>query len=120
VYGDFAKGTKLLHTDDEAVPTLGLNFGVEYDLTAFTIGLTGGYNITFQSDSNSGVDASHTVNALLGELYAKKGFGNGYIFAGVADSLSIDNTTVEGSGMTLKTTTTKNAFSIPVGAEYWF
>ncbi len=121
VYGDFAQGAKLITTtENEMVPTIGINFGAEYDLSSFTVGLTGGYNITFQSESKSGVDASLVTNALLGELYAKKGFGNGYIFAGVADSVSFAVGSLTYSGDTAKSTTTKNSFYIPVGAEYWF
>lgn len=54
---------------------------------------------------NAGYKYDAGANSLGGELYAKKGFGNGYIFGGVADTFEVGGA---------------NTFKVPVGAEYWF
>jgi hypothetical protein len=92
--------------DYTSKPTVGFDADGEYDLGLFSLGLTTKYNITNNSPAK-------TVNHDMGlELYAKKGLGNGYLFAGVADELKMD--------IVDTTSTMTNTFYIPVGAEYWF
>src|SRR5574344_472581 len=103
---------------------MGLDCGVEYDIGVCSIGGTAKYNVQFYNESAtlSGVSCAtdSAVNTLGAELYATKGFSNGYLFAGVADKVTITNAkTTIGSNWSA-TTTTDNTFYIPVGAEYWF
>ena len=66
----------------------GIDSGIEYDFGPCAAGLTGGF--------------SYDTKAAYGvEAYAKKGYSNGYLFAGAGYSSS------------------KGVF-FPVGAEYWF
>src|SRR5574344_186379 len=88
---DNAKSDKFATT-----PTIGLDCGVEYDIGVCSIGGTAKYNVQFYNESAtlSGVSyaTDSAVNTLGAELYAKKGFSNGYLFAGVADKVTITNT----------------------------
>jgi hypothetical protein len=107
VFGDFARRTS--GSEFKVDPTVGLDACAEYDIGVFALGLTGAYKINTWSDSTS-----YSKQTMGLELYAKKGFSNGYLFAGIADGLVVESTE------STKTTTLTNTFSIPVGAEYWF
>ena len=98
---------------------------MEYDLGMCSVGLTAKYNITMANGKETiftvELDDGYMVNNIGAELYLKKGFGNGYLFAGVADELKITSYTQKlDSDNNGTTTVTNNTFSIPVGAEYWF
>lgn len=73
--------------------TAGCEVQAEYGLGVCDLGVNAGYKF------------AQGENSLGGELYAKKGFGNGYLFGGVADTFVIGGA---------------NSFKVPVGAEYWF
>jgi predicted porin len=94
--------------DYKSLPVAGFDAAGEYDLGLFALGLTAKYQITINSVAKT---SKHEPGV---ELYAKKNLGNGYLFAGVADSLTMTVAETE-SGSVLK-----NEFCIPVGAEYWF
>jgi hypothetical protein len=94
--------------DYTSKPTVGFDADGEYDLGLFALGLTTTYKITTDSVGKTSV---HEPGV---ELYAKKNLGNGYLFAGVADSMTITVAETEAKSET------KNTFYIPVGAEYWF
>jgi hypothetical protein len=110
VFGDFVR-----RTDSDGSykvnPTAGFDACAEYDIGVCSLGLTGAYTANMYSDSSTGDFATHTMGL---ELYAKKGFANGYLFGGVADGLVI------ATASQAKSTTLTNTFKIPVGVEYSF
>ena len=127
VFGNFASAKKYYDNANSdkfiAAPVIGLDCGVEYDIGVCSIGGTAKYNVQFYNDSGteSGVSSSvsYSLNDFGAELYAKKNFSNGYLFAGVADEMKIYNGESKGT-YTYTTTVARNTFYIPVGAEYWF
>ena len=99
--------------------TMGCDFACEYDLGVVALGANAGYKYapSFAKDSEGNITSFTDIdvsNGFGGELYAKKAFGNGYFFGGVAGTCDITK-----DASLAKTVTTYNV-KIPVGAEYWF
>lgn len=102
--------------EDNDPTTVGLDACAEYDVGVCSIGLTGAYVAGFNTVDLGGSDDYKIVTNTIGvELYAKKGFSNGYLFGGVADKMVFTSESASDSG-----TSFINTFNIPVGAEYWF
>jgi len=121
VYTDVARTATLFSpVKYEAVPTFGFDAAAEYDLGLFVLGGAAKYCFTSQNET-SGEETlvSYTHKAGL-ELYIKKTFSNGYLFAGAADVLQLFLGYDTFSGKSSNGTIADNTFSIPVGAEYWF
>jgi len=123
-FGGYVRGK-----DSKATNGFGLDVNLEpsYDLEAFTIGASLGGRFRFSgknADGNridDGYNKENTATFGFGG-YAKKGFSNGYVKAGLAYATrTLTSTYVkDGDPAKISGAVGQGVFTIPVILEYWF